>query len=145
MNPELWKQVRFFKENEFDSKDKDGSGKGTGENMQPRVVFMLDALRGILKRSMTINSGYRTESHNKSVGGAPKSAHLTGEAVDIGTVGWTHEQKRDLTIYARMLGFNGIGVAKNFIHLDIKPRVASWRYTDKGQVCIPLGDEHKWL
>lgn len=140
-----WSQVRFFKREEFDSKDKDGSGKGTGDNMQPRLVFMLDALRGILNTRLSINSGYRTEKHNAYEGGAPKSAHLTGEAVDIGTRGWTYEQKRDLVIYARKLGFTGVGVAANFIHLDMKTRVAAWRYTSSGQVSIPIREEYKWL
>lgn len=29
------------------------------------------------------NSGYRTPEHNKQIGGAPKSAHVQGKAIDI--------------------------------------------------------------
>ena len=38
-------------------------------------LFQLDWLR--------INSGYRTESHNRNVGGAKNSFHLYGKAADI--------------------------------------------------------------
>lgn len=145
MDKSLWNQIENFKPYEFDSHDSDGSGAGTGYNMKESLVFKLDALRNLVGARFRVNSGLRTEKHNKSVGGAPSSAHLTGEAVDISTSGWTHEQKKDFVIYARKMGFNGIGVAKTFIHLDIKPRVAAWRYTPTGQVAIPVGDEYKWI
>lgn len=29
------------------------------------------------------NSGYRTPEHNKQIGGAPRSAHVQGKAIDI--------------------------------------------------------------
>ena len=32
----------------------------------------------------TVNSGWRPESLNKAVGGAPASKHLTGHAIDLG-------------------------------------------------------------
>ncbi len=109
--------------------------------MSPRVVLALDALRGLLGRSIVINSAMRTPDWNRQQGGAPASAHLTGEAVDIGTARWTPEQRRDLMLYARKLGFNGIGVANAFIHLDVKPRIAAWRYQGNRTIAIPVGDE----
>lgn len=143
MNPQLWAQVRFFKQSEFDSKSSDGAG--TGANMHPRVVFAVDALRGLIEKPLKITSGYRTESHNKAVGGAPKSAHLTGEAVDISTASLSKKQKIELVGYMRRLGFTGIGIGRSFIHGDIKARVASWRYVTGGQVAIPVGQEALWL
>ena len=141
MTPTLWQEVRYFTSREFDSHDTPGSG----DMMRPRTVLPLDALRGLLSKSFKINSGYRTEAHNKAVGGAPQSAHLSGEAVDVNTRGWTPEQRRDFVIYARKVGFNGIGIASTFIHIDIRPRIASWRYVGNKIVAIPLGDEVKFL
>jgi len=145
MTDELWNDVRHFSKSEFDSKDKDGSGKGTGQNMRPRLIFALDALRGLVGARFIIPSGYRTPSHNKYVKGAPQSAHLIGNAVDVSTVRWTYEQRRDFIIYARKLGFNGVGIASNFIHIDMQPRVAAWIYRNGGQVGIPLVDELKYV
>lgn len=145
MNPALWSQVRFFSRKEFDSRDKDGSGVGTGDNMHPRVVFMLDALRGLVGKVLGISSGYRTKAHNKAEGGAPASAHLTGEAADVKWSHLTREEKVLVIDLARKLGFTGIGIGVTFIHLDTKPRIASWRYTAKGMVKVPVGQEINWV
>lgn len=137
MNPTLWQEVRHFKQSEFDSRDVSGSGA----HMRPRLVFMLDALRALMKKPFRINSGFRTPEHNKVVGGAPGSAHLTGEAVDISTSGWTAKEKQDFIIYARWLGFTGVGVGGSFIHIDIKPRTASWVYQGPKIVAVAIGRE----
>lgn len=139
MHKTLWGDVQHFRQFEFDSDDRPGSGV----NMKPRVVFMADALRGLLGRSFKVNSGFRTPEHNRSEGGAPQSGHLTGEALDIGTRGWTERERCDLIIYALKLGFTGIGIAKTFIHLDVKARRASWRYVKGKTVPIPVGEELK--
>jgi uncharacterized protein YcbK (DUF882 family) len=136
-----WQYVRNFKRHEFDSPDKEGSG----DLMNPLLVYRLDAIRELVKRPFTINSGYRTQEHNKTVGGAPKSAHVEGLAVDISTRRWSDAEKRDLVLYARQLGFNGVGIAPTFIHLDCKPRLASWIYKGRGQEAIPLGKEVEYL
>jgi len=141
MHSNLWQEVKHFRQNEFDSEDRPGSGI----NMKPRVVFMVDALRGLLGRSFRVNSGFRTPEHNRAEGGAPQSAHLTGEAVDIGTRGWTERERCDLVLYALKLGFSGIGIAKTFVHLDVKARRASWRYSGGKTIAIPVGDELKYI
>jgi len=142
MTDELWTQIRYFKPTEPKLASPD---KADSYNMiQVRPMFALDALRGLLERSMRINSGYRTEQHNKAVGGAPRSQHLDGNAFDVSTVGWTKEQRRDLILYARKLGFTGIGIAKTFIHIDMAERTAAWIYVGSGQQAIPLTDEVKY-
>lgn len=134
---DFWKDIYWFSVNEFDSKDVVGSGI----NMRYRVVFMLEAMRIILGHPIIISSGFRTKVRNDAVGGAPKSAHLTGEAVDISTNGWTKEQRRKFMLLARKLGFNGIGVSPTYIHIDVKPRMASWRYDGKTTLALTLGGE----
>nr|WP_272874881.1 D-Ala-D-Ala carboxypeptidase family metallohydrolase [Agrobacterium tumefaciens] len=113
--------------------------------MVPRVVYMLDALRGLLGKPLRINSGYRTPEHNKAVGGASGSGHVTGEAVDISTRGWTKADRTDLILYARKLGFTGIGIASTFIHIDMKARTASWHYVGGRFVSHALADELKFV
>lgn len=136
-----WPEVRYFDKVEFDSPDAPGSGS----MMRARVVFMLDALRGLLGRPMPVNSGYRTKNHNAKVGGAPASAHTAGEAVDIGTRGWTKAQREQIVTWAIKLGFNGIGIGATFIHLDIKQRRASWRYSGSKTIAVPVGKELEYL
>lgn len=142
MTAELWQELTHFHptEKNIASPDKPDSYN----MMRPKVIFALDALRGLVGKPLRINSGYRTESHNKAVGGAPRSQHLLGNAADVSTTGWTHEQRRDFIIYARRLGFTGIGIGKTFIHVDMAPRTAAWIYVAGGQTTIPLTDEVKY-
>ena len=137
----LWDAIKHFKPSEFDSKGEPGSA----DNMSPRVVFMLDALRSLMGLPLPINSGYRSPAHNASVGGAPKSAHMEGLAVDIGTTKLTKAQRMALITYAIQLNFTGIGIAQTFIHLDMKPRRASWVYKGKWQEAIPVGRELEYV
>ena len=141
MHATLWPEVKYFRQSEFDSEDREGSGA----NMKPRVVFMLDALRGLMGRPFVVNSGFRTPEHNKAEGGAPLSGHLTGEAVDVKTRGWTDRERCDFIIYAVKLGFTGIGIGKTFIHIDTKPRRASWRYASGKTIPIKVGEELKYV
>lgn len=52
------------------------------ENLK-RLSTMLEQVRGILGRSITINSGYRCPELNKAVKGQPSSQHQVGCAADI--------------------------------------------------------------
>ena len=52
------------------------------ENLK-RLCGWLEMLRIKRNEPIIINSGYRSETVNKAVGGAPNSNHLTGCAVDI--------------------------------------------------------------
>jgi hypothetical protein len=69
-------ELENFNLSEFDSPDLTGSGS----KMNPDFLLKLDKARGIAGVPFKINSGYRTESHNKKVGGTPNSAHTKGFA-----------------------------------------------------------------
>jgi uncharacterized protein YcbK (DUF882 family) len=66
---------------------------------------------------MQVTSGARCSIHNAKVGGSSKSKHVEGIAVDILCDG---HQKYILTKIAIELGFGGIGIAKDFIHIDTR-------------------------
>ena len=101
-----------FKINEFDSPDE----KGSGTNMCPTFLSMVDKARSIAQVPFKITSGYRTKTHNKSVGGVSNSSHTKGLACDIKC---TSSRHRFLIINAlRDVGFTRIGIAKTFIHCD---------------------------
>jgi uncharacterized protein YcbK (DUF882 family) len=51
--------------------------------LSSRLVPMLEELRAALGRPLAITSGFRCERHNAAVGGAKRSFHLIGCAVDI--------------------------------------------------------------
>ena len=105
--------LKYFSSKEFDSPDLEGSGI----NMSGELVLMLDEMREDAGFPFKITSGYRTESHNKKVGGVSSSSHTKGLAVDISC---SNSRKRAIIIeLALKKGINRIGIAKSFIHLDI--------------------------
>jgi len=105
--------MKYFKLKEFDSPDEPGSGK----HMNKEIVHMLDAVRKKFGKPIKINSGYRTIARNKKIGGVADSSHLKGLAADISCSNSVDRFK--LLNLLLEVGFNRIGIAKSFIHVDI--------------------------
>ena len=59
------------------------------ENLKTLCVTVLEPIRSRLGRQIVVTSGLRPEWLNVSIGGASKSAHMTGRAADIQAVGMT--------------------------------------------------------
>lgn len=93
--------------------------------VNPQVVTGLEALQGLVGRELPVNSGYRDEKANERAGGANNSQHLHRNAVDIDVSGMSPEERINLIRHASSLGFRGIGVYPNAIHLDVGPK-RSW-------------------
>ena len=105
--------MKYFQENEFKMGD-----KIVFDKMSPDLLYKLDELRELCGFPITITSSYRTEAYNKKIGGAAKSKHLLGIAVDLSCK--NSQQRYKIVEEAIKIGFNGIGVAKTFIHLDTR-------------------------
>ena len=117
--------MKYFKLKEFDSPDEPGSGK----HMNKEIVHMLDAVRKKFGKPIKINSGYRTVARNKKIGGVADSSHLKGLAADISCSNSVDRFK--LLNLLLEVGFNRIGIAKSFIHIDIdktKSQNVIWGY-----------------
>lgn len=97
------------------------------DKMDNNVVVLIDKLRRRINKPIIITSSYRTKEHNAKVGGSTNSQHLLGKALDIVC---TDSNYRFLVIKeAFRLGFTGIGVGSNFIHLDIRDKKSvMWTY-----------------
>jgi len=110
----------FFKYHEFDSKDEDGSGVGTGKMyMKEATLRKLCKARKAANVPFKVNSGYRTEKHNKDIGGVKNSAHTRGYAIDISSPKGKYHQILKITLEAA--GFNRFGFYPNFVHVDDDP------------------------
>lgn len=107
-------------------------------------VERLYALRVILRAPVYITSAARCPAHNKTVGGTTGSIHLPwhsraevsrswrGAAFDIGKKTWDggHITRSQIISEAILLGFTGLGISKDFIHLDDarRPEITVWSY-----------------
>ena len=90
--------------------------------MNQDFMITLELLREELEIPMIVTSGYRCERHNKAVGGSSRSQHLIGRAADISTVGMTSDILYTLISSAIDWDFRGIGIGRNFIHIDNRKR-----------------------
>ncbi|RWZ54775.1 muramoyltetrapeptide carboxypeptidase [Halobacillus fulvus] len=110
-----------FAFSEFYSKDGSGfSGGNVGasqvkENVR-RLMYKLEALRKKLGNvPVTINSGFRSLTHNANVGGSSNSMHTYGIAADIDPAGKTPSQ---VASTAKSCGFSGVILYNTFVHVD---------------------------
>jgi hypothetical protein len=85
------------------------------------VTSRFNELQGFVG-PLEVISGYRSPSYNRRVGGAKKSQHTSGNAIDIDVRHLSIEQRQELIKNASALGYKGIGVYPNSIHLDMGSR-----------------------
>jgi len=117
----------YFKYHEFDSPLQQGSG----QLMDKGFLYMLNNARHIANIPFEITSGYRIEAdierlEKEGYKVSRNSSHLKGLAADIAC---TDSVTRYIIIDALLkAGFNRIGIAKTFIHVD--------NDLDKAQFCI---------
>ena len=116
-----------FAWSEFYSKDGSGfSGGNVGsatvkENVR-RLMYKLEAVRKKAGNApITINSGFRSISHNAAVGGASNSQHTYGIAADIVISGKTVAGMQSI---AKTSGFSGIIPYSSFLHVDSRAEYA---------------------
>lgn len=123
--------LKYFSYEEFDSPDLPNSGAA---NMDNNFLSMLDSARGIAGIPFKISSGFRSRNYNQSLSergykSSPNSSHLKGKAADI--VCSTSAERWIIVKALQEAGFNRIGIAKTFIHIDnddSKTKDVIWTY-----------------
>lgn len=85
------------------------------------LVSILDILRNQVGRPVYINSGYRTPTRNKEVGGAKYSYHMRGMAADIRIEGMTAKEIAN-KLNAIVPDECGIIVYNTWVHIDTRTK-----------------------
>jgi len=113
--------MRYFKLSDFDCQE-------TGNNeMSEEFLEKLDDLRHVCGFPFIITSGYRDPSHSIEARKAKAGTHARGIASDIRIN--NGNEAYQIIKHAQSMGFNGIGVAKSFIHVDIRKGMpVLWSY-----------------
>jgi len=89
---------------------------GKVKPLDPKLIYLLQALRDKIGKPIYITSGLRCKSFNKQIGGYLDSPHLYGKAVDC--------KVKDMSLIdfareARDIGFSRVGIYKTFLHFDV--------------------------
>ena len=113
--------MRYFKLSDFDCQE-------TGNNeMSEEFLEKLDELRHKCGFPFIITSGYRDPTHSIEARKAKAGTHARGIASDIRIN--NGNEAYDIIKNAQSMGFNGIGVANSFIHVDIRQGMpVIWSY-----------------
>ena len=100
--------------------------------VKTNLISILENIADDLGYPLTITSGLRSQSYNQKVGGAKKSQHVLGNAVDIRMRNKTKKEVLEFIEIAVGRGINGIGLyfpargGGTFIHCDIRSKKAQW-------------------
>lgn len=114
---------------EFDCKD----GTPVPQHLIPNVQKLansLQVLRNTIDEPIFINSAYRTEEHNRAIGGSMRSQHLLAKAADIRIgEGFTPNiiyQLIEELINDGLMAEGGLGLYDTFVHYDVRGYKARW-------------------
>jgi hypothetical protein len=95
--------------------------------MDVGFIMKLQKMRNLYAKPIRITSGFRCPSHNRNIRGATESKHMKGIAADIFCI--SAGEKYWLVKYAIEVGFAGIGVGPDFVHVDTREGTAIiWTY-----------------
>lgn len=105
-------ELKYFAKAEF-------ACQYTGENeIKDDFLIKLDSLRDVCGFPFIITSGFRSKDHPIERSKENLGTHAQGIAADIKVSNGTQRYK--IVEEAIKMGFSGIGVASNFIHVDIR-------------------------
>lgn len=93
------------------------------KNLQPEILIIGMRIATRLGVRLQINSAYRSPEANASVGGASKSMHMSGLALDCrrAAYGTDFASGENFIKIASQEGAGGIGTYPTFIHIDAGP------------------------
>lgn len=99
------------------------------------LIRVLQGLRTVLGCPINVNSGYRTEAHNKAVGGSTNSAHLLGKAADISCVNIPAKKVAEIAYrtYGKQIAI-GLHEKENYVHIDVLYRGNFYKESVKNKV-----------
>lgn len=123
--------TKNFNISEFQSRDGSLMPEWVEYNVY-ELAKNLQIVRDYIGKPIHINSGYRSLSLNKKIGGVPNSYHTKGMAADI-IVEKMPPKKLAQTIRKLIkegkIKQGGIGLYDDFVHYDTRGHEARWDYS----------------
>lgn len=107
------------------------------QKVSKELLRRLENFRGAAGKPLTVTSGFRCQKHQEDLAKnkvntvvASKSQHELGTAADVANSSLMVSELMDL---AKKVGFESIGYAFNFLHVDLRPKrndgtLRIWKY-----------------
>lgn len=106
---------------------------------------LLEPIRALFKKPITVNSGFRGVTLNEKIGGSKTSQHCLGEAADFNIAGWDTDEKlleAAKKIYKELpdLKFGQLLVEYGCLHISLgtKRELAYYEVSTKKRTPIKL-------
>lgn len=98
-----------------------------------RIAKPFGFVRDKMGCMIAINSGYRPPDVNRAIGGASRSRHVTGDALDMRPANGNFPEMLSILKVTPGIGGIGLGQKKGFLHADARPlekgeAIVIWRY-----------------
>ena len=103
------------------------------ENLQ-KSANALQTLRDHIGTPLQVTSGFRSEGHNRKVGGTSRSQHLLGLGFDIKADGLTSDRLAYIIkalMKVELIPQGGVGIYDRHVHVDFRGTPARWSGTSK--------------
>ena len=97
------------------------------------LAWSLQQIRSAFGKPVRVNSGYRSPSYNKKIGGVKNSQHVQALAADLAPSSGDADDLKRLTAVVHELApgkipNGGIGTYSTFVHYDMRPTgPARWK------------------
>lgn len=120
--------TKNFTQSEFRSRDGKPMPEPVLKNIK-ELASNLQVLRNFLGESIRVTSGWRSEEHNRAIGGVKNSQHVLGKASDLKV---KDLDTKDLYLIIESLiedgkmKEGGLGLYNTFVHYDIRGTKARW-------------------
>lgn len=82
---------------------------------------LADEVRELLGVPVLVSSGYRSPAVNAAVGGSPRSAHMSGYALDFIAPGYGTPEDIVTAIHKSKINFDQIIMEGTWVHLSFAP------------------------
>jgi zinc D-Ala-D-Ala carboxypeptidase len=116
---------QYFKPEETRCKCGECKSSPTGANVKPSLLAVMDTIRKDWGKPLSVASGARCPAHNRVIGGAPRSAHMEGIAVDFAMPKGPTREAFLAYILPRLvlygLRMEDPDSTPSWIHLDLRP------------------------